>query len=76
MTLEDYREMDREVVELLRSRGDERLRYFDGRNLLGQTDEEVLPDGLHPSGEGYELMGRRAAEAILPPLLGLVAQPR
>ena len=32
--------------------------YRDGLELFGEADEHLLPDLLHPNGEGYELMGQ------------------
>ncbi|MGF1447879.1 MAG: SGNH/GDSL hydrolase family protein [Opitutales bacterium] len=70
MTLEDYRVVNRDAFERLRALGDERLFLFEGPEvLLGLDDAHLLPDDLHPNGEGYQLMGRRAAERILPKLL-------
>ncbi|UQZ35634.1 GDSL family lipase [Paenibacillus sp. PK3_47] len=54
----------RETVELLRRRGDRHLYYVDGLDWLGQEDEALLTDGLHPGAEGYEVMGRRFPELL------------
>ncbi len=70
MTLEDYRAANRDAFERLRALGDERLYLFEGPDLLlGPDDAHLMPDAVHPNGEGYQLMGRRAAERILPKLL-------
>ncbi|GHB90942.1 SGNH/GDSL hydrolase family protein [Cerasicoccus arenae] len=69
MTLEDYREELRSVHEVLTSFNDEKLFLFEGRDLLWEADADLLPDNLHPNGKGYQLMGQRAAEKILPVLL-------
>lgn len=69
MTLEDYRDELRAAFVRLRDLGDEYLFLFEGQDLLGPTEGHLLPDDLHPSPEGYELMGQRAAESILPALL-------
>lgn len=69
MTLEDYREELRAAHEALTSLCDAKLFIFEGRDLLWEEDANLLPDNLHPNGEGYELMGKRAAERILPTLL-------
>ena len=34
------------------------VKYRDGLELFGEADEHLLPDLLHPNGEGYELMGK------------------
>ena len=38
--------------------------YRDGLMLFGEADEHLLPDLLHPNGEGYELMGQYATPFI------------
>ncbi|MGF1484368.1 MAG: SGNH/GDSL hydrolase family protein [Opitutales bacterium] len=70
MSLEAYREQNREAFERLRAHGDTQLFLFEGPDvLLGLEDAHLLPDDLHPNGEGYQRMGERAAAHILPPLL-------
>lgn len=69
MTLAEYRTQVEEAAALLRDHGDTNLHFFDGLELLGEADAGYLPDSLHPNGDGYELMGRRVAERILPALL-------
>ena len=68
-TLEDYREMTRDAVRRLQESGDASLELFEGTSLFSDADAEHLPDGLHPDGDGYQLMGERAAGRILPSLL-------
>ena len=68
-TLEDYREMTRDAVGRLQAAGDEHLHLFEGTDLFAESDAHLLPDDLHPNGEGYELMGLRAADLVLPRLL-------
>lgn len=70
-TLEDYREMTRDAVRRLERAGDDRLRLFEGTDLFGESDAHLLPDGLHPNAEGYELIGERVAERVLPALLAM-----
>jgi len=70
-SLENYREMTRDAVRRMVEWGDENLVLFEGLNLFGPEEASLLPDGLHPNGEGYRLMGQRAAEQVLPPLLAL-----
>ena len=69
LTLDDYREFNRTAVELLRDDGDMNIHYVDGRELLGEAEAHLLPDDLHPNGEGYVLMGERVARNVLPGLL-------
>ena len=65
LTLGDYREMTRRAAIALNERGDTHLYYFDGRELLGQADAHLLHDGLHPNGDGYELIAERFAKRVL-----------
>jgi lysophospholipase L1-like esterase len=59
-------ELDDGVSRLI-AHGDEHIRYFDGKTLLGESEvRDYLPDGLHPNGDGYELMGEHFIERIFP----------
>lgn len=69
MTLRDYRDMVAKACSLLEQHGDQNVHFFSGLDLLGESDAHLLPDNLHPNGEGYELIGRRVAEYVLPVLL-------
>ncbi len=68
-TLEDYRRDMEQAVERLRECGDHHVHLFDGRELLGEDDTDHLHDGLHPDGDGYQLMGERAAGSVMPELM-------
>lgn len=61
LTLRQMREILESVVDVRRRRGDLALDYLDGRELFGEADLDHLPDGLHPDGDGYELIGNRFA---------------
>lgn len=69
LTLEIMRSEIRSAVETLRELGDEHVHYVDGLDLLGRQEEHLLPDRLHPSQEGYELIARRFHEQVLPLLV-------
>ncbi len=69
MTLENYREQLRRAYQALKAHGDNHIFLFEGTELLGESLAGLLPDNLHPNGEGYEHMGRQAAQNILPELL-------
>ena len=52
--------------------GDPNLRYVHGHQLFGEDlVADYLPDNLHPNGDGYEIMGRNAAERVLGPALAI-----
>ena len=69
-TLEAMRDELQDAVSRLGKSGDDELFYFDGRELFGEElAENHLPDGVHPDGDGYEIMGKNAAEKVLPVLL-------
>jgi len=61
LTLRQMRQILESVVDTRRGRGDAALDYLDGRHLFGEDDLDHLPDGLHPDGDGYELIGHRFA---------------
>jgi len=56
LTLDASREL---LAELVAARADPALGYLDGRELLGEADAVLLPDGLHPSPEGLDLIAAR-----------------
>ena len=70
LTLDQYREMTRDVVRRLISAGDSHLHLFEGMDLLGEADAKagMMADGVHPNGDGYEVIGTRFAENVLPVL--------
>lgn len=55
------RKLLEEAVAMRQGQGEKRIEYLDGRVLLGPEDVALLPDLLHPSGEGYVVMGERFA---------------
>lgn len=59
LTLAGVRDALRAVVE---ARQDPGLHYLDGRRLLGPDEGGLLADGLHPTPEGYRIIGERFAE--------------
>lgn len=63
LTLAKMRKILDESVEALRELGDPQLFYRSGLDLLGQADQKLLWDGVHPTAKGYMLMGRRFAES-------------
>ncbi len=71
LSLENVREQLAEAVRRLVDAGDEHLTYFDGRELFGRSevDAGLLPDELHPNGDGYEAMGENAARVVIRRLL-------
>ena len=63
LTLRRIREIVDEVVAVRQRAGDAALHVLDGSSLFGADDQHLLYDDLHPSPEGYALLGRRFAEA-------------
>lgn len=53
----------REIVsEVVRVREDPNLTYLNGLDLMGESDADLLVDGLHPGIDGARLMGKRFAD--------------
>ncbi|MCB0955727.1 MAG: hypothetical protein KDB12_06160, partial [Ilumatobacter sp.] len=59
LTLEWIRGALEFVVMARREAGDSNLHYLDGLALFGADDEALLYDRLHPTPEGYRLLGER-----------------
>merc|ERR1711879_132058 len=57
----EWRGLLKEAIQLLQKRGDGNLHYIDGLEVFGEDMAYNLPDELHPSGDGYELLGLRIA---------------
>ena len=53
-----------EAVEAMKSRGDKNLHYVDGQELFGPDLVHLLPDDLHPDGEGYKVMGQNFVDRV------------
>ncbi|EOD07070.1 hypothetical protein EMIHUDRAFT_96932 [Emiliania huxleyi CCMP1516] len=68
-TLSQMRAELERVVGLLQRRGDDRIAYASGLDLFGPDDfaAGLAPDQLHPSPDGYELMGQRFAQLAFGP---------
>ncbi|MBI5284889.1 MAG: GDSL family lipase [Chloroflexi bacterium] len=56
MTLEIMRNEIRDSVASFAMRGDSKIYYVDGLRLFDESAAEYLPDDLHPSAAGYELL--------------------
>jgi lysophospholipase L1-like esterase len=63
LTLQDIREVLSDAVADLH---DENLHYVSGLDLFGADMVEMLPDRLHPSAEGYKILGERFATSVMP----------
>jgi len=59
LTLQRIREMLAGIVATRRAAGDGNLHHVDGLQLFGEADQHLLHDRLHPSPEGYALLGQR-----------------
>jgi hypothetical protein len=66
LSLELMRKEVEDAWKRLVAAGDGNLYYVHGHRLFGEElVADYLPDLLHPNGEGYEIMGRNAAEQVL-----------
>ncbi len=72
MSLSRIRELIKEVVA---SRDDPALHYFDGLELFGESDAVDLPDDLHPNPAGYIRMGEQFADRMLGTLVAGARRP-
>ncbi len=72
-TLKMMREQVADAGRRLRECGDTQLYSFDGLALFGADCGGYLPDQLHPNGDGYELLGNRIADQVLPKLLAAMS---
>jgi lysophospholipase L1-like esterase len=52
------------AVDVLRAHGDKHIHYVNGLDILGEEHEALLPDELHPSPDGYRLMGRNFLDKV------------
>jgi lysophospholipase L1-like esterase len=50
------------LEEIVTKRADVNLHYMNGLTLFSRSDEDNLPDKLHPNSAGYRLMGERFAD--------------
>lgn len=64
-TLVQMRDEVERAVEILRGEGDEHIFYVNGLEILGSDLGHLLPDDLHPNGEGYRVMGERIGELVV-----------
>ena len=67
-TLAAMREEVAGAVEALRAHGDRHVHYVDGLDLFGAADAHLLPDDLHPNGDGYALLAERFLDRVATPL--------
>ena len=70
LTLADTREVVAEAVGAMRACGDGNVHYFNGLDLIGEADKELIEDDVHPNVAGYKLHGRRFASQVMGRLLG------
>jgi len=70
LTLPQMRAELKRIVEVLQKRGDKNIQYVDGLQLFNEDDMikgGMMPDRLHPNGDGYEHMGRNFARISFGP---------
>jgi hypothetical protein len=63
-TLDGMRGEAEEAVARLQAQGDKNLHYVNGLEVFGSDLAHLLPDELHPSAEGYKLMGQNFLERV------------
>ena len=63
-TIGAMREEVEKAVVSLKAQGDDHIHYVNGLDIFGAESAHLLPDDLHPNGEGYELMGRNFSRKV------------
>jgi lysophospholipase L1-like esterase len=63
LSLTRMRELLAEIVAARATAG-ENIHYLDGLRLFGEADLPDLPDGVHPTPDGYIRIGERFADAV------------
>lgn len=66
-TLASMRHEVHAVVDIMRSRGDRHIHYVDGQTLFGAGSAHLLPDDLHPNGEGYRVLASNFLTQVVEP---------
>ncbi len=74
-TLEAMREEVALAVEALVACGDRNVHYIDGLEVFGPDLGHLLPDELHPSAEGYKLMGKNFLDKVVARVFPRTAGP-
>ncbi|NYE21590.1 SGNH/GDSL hydrolase family protein [Microbacterium immunditiarum] len=64
MTLAEMRGEVGRAVSLAQRFGAENLHYVDGLTVFGAEDADLLPDGIHPSAQGYQVMAERISAEV------------
>jgi hypothetical protein len=67
LTASRGRELLEVAVMARQAAGDRNLHFINGLDLFGVDDAPDLPDGLHPSIEGYRRIGRRFSDLAFGP---------
>jgi hypothetical protein len=67
LTVRRMRELLEAAVAGRRERGDANLHYLSGLELFGEADAHLLPDDLHPSPDGYRMIGERFTLLVFGP---------
>lgn len=57
-------EFQREIVHGLRAKGDNRIFFYDGTNLLGDNFDECTVDGVHPTDLGFMCMADKLTPVL------------
>lgn len=74
LTLQGMREEVAAAVDILQAHGDRQVVYINGLELFGPELAQLLPDELHPSAEGYRLLGDNFLKRALPRFYRLAAK--
>lgn len=58
------------AVDALRAHGDHNIHFVDGFRIFGPNEVHLLADHVHPSADGYLLMGENFVREVAAPIFG------
>ena len=70
-SLTHCRKVLREVADCFQKHGDKKIIYGGDLEMLGEAEESLLYDAIHPDADGHRLMSRRYVEQVWPRLAAL-----
>ncbi|HTL52416.1 MAG TPA: SGNH/GDSL hydrolase family protein [Planctomycetota bacterium] len=63
-TMQEMRQELAAAAQILRANGDKHLHFVDGTTVMGPEHLALMPDGCHPTPEGYKVMGENFTHRV------------